>query len=85
MNLHLAGRVHKKAQRSKEKCVVLNHKKLDILIGRLRHYTRSQSVVILFKAKQMFHYNFEFYLSDNGVWLTDEVPTKYLIIDEETN
>jgi putative RNA 2'-phosphotransferase len=29
-------------------------------------------------AEQMYHDKFEFYLSDNGVWLTDNVPTKYL-------
>lgn len=30
-------------------------------------------------AEQMYHDKFEFYLSDNGVWLTDNVPTKYLV------
>lgn len=29
-------------------------------------------------AGQMFNDNFEFYLSDNGVWLTESVPAKYL-------
>lgn len=29
-------------------------------------------------AEQMFNDKFEFFISDNGVWLTDNVPTKYL-------
>jgi putative RNA 2'-phosphotransferase len=29
-------------------------------------------------AEQMYNDKFEFYRSDNGVWLTDNVPTKYL-------
>ena len=29
-------------------------------------------------ARQMYTDNFQFYLSDNGVWLTDYVPGKYL-------
>jgi putative RNA 2'-phosphotransferase len=30
-------------------------------------------------AEQMYNDNFQFFLSDNGVWLTDNVPAKYLI------
>jgi len=35
---------------------------------------------IVFKvlAEQMFNDKFEFFISDNGVWLTDNVPIKYL-------
>ena len=29
-------------------------------------------------AEQMFKDKIEFFISDNGVWLTDNVPTKYL-------
>jgi putative RNA 2'-phosphotransferase len=40
-------------------------------------------VVFKIFSKQMHIDNFEFFLSDNGVWLTDNVPTKYLkIIDD---
>lgn len=40
-------------------------------------------VVFKVLAKQMYIDKFEFFLSDNGVWLTDNVPTKYLkIIDD---
>ena len=34
-------------------------------------------------AGQMFNDNFQFYISDNGVWLTDNVPTKYLKRNDE--
>lgn len=34
--------------------------------------------VFMVLAKQMFNDKFEFFISDNGVWLTDNVPTKYL-------
>jgi len=34
-------------------------------------------------AEQMFNDKFEFFISDNGVWLTDNVPTKYLKQNDE--
>jgi len=34
-------------------------------------------------AGEMYNDNFEFFISDNGVWLTDNVPTKYLIQKNE--
>lgn len=34
-------------------------------------------------AKQMYADGFQFYISDNGVWLTDNVPPKYLTRNEE--
>ena len=37
-----------------------------------------QPIVLEILAGQMFKDNFEFYLSENGVWLTDNVPVKYL-------
>ncbi len=38
--------------------------------------------VLIVLAGQMYNDNFEFYLSDNGVWLTDHVPVKYLKAQE---
>jgi putative RNA 2'-phosphotransferase len=29
-------------------------------------------------AEEMYYDNFQFFISNNGVWLTDNVPTKYL-------
>jgi putative RNA 2'-phosphotransferase len=34
-------------------------------------------------AEQMYNDNFQFYISDNGVWLTDNVPTIYLKQNDE--
>lgn len=34
-------------------------------------------------AQQMFNDNYIFYISDNGVWLTDSVPPKYLLLTEK--
>jgi putative RNA 2'-phosphotransferase len=34
-------------------------------------------------AEQMYNDNFRFFISDNGVWLTDNVPTKYLKRNDE--
>ena len=33
--------------------------------------------ILTIRAKQMHSDGFEFFLSENGVWLTDSVPTKY--------
>jgi putative RNA 2'-phosphotransferase len=35
-------------------------------------------VVLKVLAEEMYVDNFQFFISDNGVWLTDNVPTKYL-------
>lgn len=34
-------------------------------------------------AEQMYNDTFQFFISDNGVWLTDNVPTKYLKRNDE--
>jgi len=34
-------------------------------------------------AEHMFHDGYEFYLSENGVWLIDRVPVKYLRLNAE--
>lgn len=36
-------------------------------------------------AQQMYNNNFEFFISDNAVWLTDNVPLKYLKPNNEKN
>ncbi|MCU0437680.1 MAG: RNA 2'-phosphotransferase [Raineya sp.] len=42
-----------------------------------------KAVIIAIKAVQMYQDGFEFFISDNGVWLTDHVPTKYFQILEK--
>lgn len=37
-------------------------------------------VIFEIQAEQMYNSGFEFFLSDNGVWLTDHVPVRYLKI-----
>jgi putative RNA 2'-phosphotransferase len=34
-------------------------------------------------AGQMYDDNFQFFISENGIWLTDNVPTKYLKRNDE--
>ena len=41
----------------------------------LRH---GELVIYEVKAKEMFNDGFKFFISANGVWLTDHVPIKYL-------
>lgn len=39
---------------------------------------RGKAVILSIRALEMHHNGFELYLSDNGVWLTDKVPTEYI-------
>ena len=39
-------------------------------------------VLYIVKTKEMHDDGYEFFLSKNGVWLTKEVPVKYLVKDE---
>jgi len=48
--------------------------KTAISVGQ-RH---GKPVVFEIKASQMYKDGFEFFISENGVWLTDSVPAKYL-------
>ena len=44
----------------------------------LRH--GAGTVILVVSAEQMWKDGYKFFLSDNGVWLVDEVPTKYLTV-----
>ena len=35
-------------------------------------------IVLTIEAKAMYQAGFEFFVSDNGVWLTDHVPTEFI-------
>jgi putative RNA 2'-phosphotransferase len=39
---------------------------------------RGVPVILTVRSGQMFHDGIAFYLSENGVWLTDKVPAKYI-------
>lgn len=38
------------------------------------------AVILVVSANQMWKDGYKFFLSDNGVWLVDEVPTKYFTL-----
>ena len=44
----------------------------------LRH--SAGTVILVVSANQMWKDGYKFFLSDNGVWLVDEVPTKYFTL-----
>ena len=44
----------------------------------LRH--GAGTVILIVSAEQMWKDGYKFFLSDNGVWLVDEVPTKYFTL-----
>ena len=44
----------------------------------LRH--GAGTVILVVSAEQMWKDGYKFFLSDNGVWLVDEVPTKYFAL-----
>lgn len=39
---------------------------------------RGKPIILIVKAKKMYQDGFLFYLSENNVWLTNEVPTNYI-------
>ena len=40
---------------------------------------RGKPVILIIDAEEMHRDGFEFFLSENGVWLTDHVPSKYIL------
>jgi len=40
---------------------------------------RGKAVVLVVKARAMLDKGFKFYLSTNGVWLTDQVPPEFIL------
>lgn len=42
---------------------------------------RGKPIILKIDSKAMYADGFKFYISDNGVWLIDEVPFKYITID----
>ncbi len=43
---------------------------------------RGSPVILIIRANEMSKEGYTFYLSDNDVWLTDEVPVRYIQIPE---
>jgi putative RNA 2'-phosphotransferase len=40
---------------------------------------RGKQIILEIKSGEMFSACYKFYLSDNGVWLTDHVPVEFII------
>ena len=56
------------------------HLSADIKTATTVGSRRGTPTIIVVNTAQMHKDGFEFFLSDNGVWLTDNVPSKYLEI-----
>jgi putative RNA 2'-phosphotransferase len=56
------------------------HLSADEATARTVGARRGKPVILTINAAQMSDDGFKFFLSENGVWLTDEVPAKYLTI-----
>ena len=54
------------------------HLSADIETGIKVGQRHGKPFVFKVLAEQMYNDKFEFFISDNGVWLTDNVPAKYL-------
>jgi putative RNA 2'-phosphotransferase len=66
-------------KRSRQHVHLSNDIETAIKVGQ-RH---GKPYVFKVDAEQMYNDNFQFFISDNSVWLTDIVPTKYLKQNEE--
>jgi len=47
-----------------------------------RHSKRNKPEVLVIDCKSMVKDGYKFYISNNGVWLTDHIPNKYLSLWE---
>lgn len=62
-----------------------NHVHLSIdyetakLVGK-RHSKDQEPIILVVDSEQMYDNGYKFYLSKNGVWLTDHIPPKYIKI-----
>ena len=55
------------------------HLSIDESTARKVGERHGSPLTIRVEAKKMHYDGFKFFLSDNGVWLTDHVPPKYLV------
>ncbi len=77
------GTVEKFIASIKEKGLLKMHRQhvhlsADIETAKKVGSRRGIPVILNIKSGQMFRDNISFYLSENGVWLTDHVPVKYI-------
>ena len=55
------------------------HLSADAAIATKVGSRHGEPVLYIVKTKEMHDDEYKFYLSKNGVWLTKEVPVKYLV------
>ena len=58
------------------------HLSVDVETAQKVGSRHGKPIILLIDTKAMAEAGFEFYLSKNGVWLTDVVPAKYLTVLE---
>ncbi|TRX34099.1 RNA 2'-phosphotransferase [Flavobacterium restrictum] len=51
--------------------------KTAVIVGNRR---KGELVILKVKAKEAFFNNIKFYKEENGIWLSDLIPSKYIII-----
>lgn len=57
------------------------HLSSDLSTAQLVGSRRGAPLILKVNAKKMFLDGFEFFISENGVWLTDHVPFQYIFTD----
>jgi len=55
------------------------HLSTDITTAERVAMRRGKPVILTIQSREMYRNNLSFYLSDNGVWLTDAVPVNYIV------
>ena len=53
-----------------------NDRNTAAIVGSWR---KGELVILTIKAKEAFLSNIQFYKEENGIWLSDSIPTKYII------
>jgi putative RNA 2'-phosphotransferase len=63
--------------------VHLSHEKETAYNVGKRHSKRDKPIILEINSAAMYADGFKFYLSENGVWLTDHVPLKYIKVEPD--
>ena len=56
------------------------HLSKDMITAKKVGQRHGKVVILEINSKKMFENNFKFFVSENGVWLTDNVPIKFITI-----
>ena len=74
--LKVVDKIHKEGIKKQSRQYVHLSSDVDTAVKvAVRH---GEPVVLIIKAKAMYNNGYKFYLSENGVWLTDYVPPEYI-------